>query len=266
MSPSLPPLAQDQEPLFIVGSMRSGSTWLRDMLRRVPNYICPEETHFLRWSEPFRTPGGMKPHLQNKLLKKHRAIDGVDPDVFDLMLRRCPSKGHLQRRYISAMAQAKGIDGAFRWFDKTPQNIYGLPLILAEFPRARVLHLVRNPLNVVASLQLGQQVLIPDLQGAINCWMEAVSIWDTMAPLAPDRMMEVRYEDILADVPGALAAITEFARVEAPQGLWHAQDARSEKNRWKQVLDAKAATRVVGRCAPAAARRGYDLEALVDAR
>ena len=59
MNVILPPKAADQQPLFIVGSMRSGSTWLRDLLRRIPNFICPEETHFMRWAEPFRTPGGM---------------------------------------------------------------------------------------------------------------------------------------------------------------------------------------------------------------
>lgn len=265
MNAHLPPLAQDQEPLFIVGSMRSGSTWLRDMLRRIPNFICPEETHFLRWSEPFRTPGGLKPHKHNLLLKKHRDIDGVDPEVFDLMLRLCPSKGHLHRRYISTFAQAQGVSPPFRWFDKTPQNIYGLPLILAEFPRARVLHLVRNPFNVVASLQLGRQVLIPDLQGAINCWLEPVTIWDTVAPLAPERMMEMRYEDVLADVPGSLASIAKFAKIDAAPGLWSASDAKPEKNLWKQALSETAAARVAGRCAPAAARRGYDLTAQIAA-
>ena len=39
-------------------SGRSGpaTTLTRDLLRRVPNFICPEETHFFRWSEPYRTP------------------------------------------------------------------------------------------------------------------------------------------------------------------------------------------------------------------
>lgn len=266
MTAPLPPLASDKMPLFIVGSMRSGSTWLRDMLRRVPDFICPEETHFLRWSDAFRAPGGMAPHVNNRLLRKHREMDGVTPEVFDLILRHSPSKGQLQRRYISAFAQAKGVAEPFRWFDKTPQNIYGLPMILAEFPRARVVHLVRNPLNVVASLKLGKQVLIPDLHGAINCWMEAVSIWDAMAKAAPRRMMEVRYGDILEDAPGRLAALMEFAQVPCPDNLWHASDARREKNQWKTVLSPKDAAIVARRCDKLASLRGYDLPGQVGER
>ena len=46
----------DDQPLFIIGSVRSGTTLTRYLLRRVPNFICPEETHFFRWAEPVRTP------------------------------------------------------------------------------------------------------------------------------------------------------------------------------------------------------------------
>ncbi len=210
MTVTLPPIADDTHPLFIVGSMRSGSTWVRNMLRRVPNYICPEETHFLRWSEPFRSPGGMHAHTKNRVLAMHRDLDGVDQEVFDQILENSPSKAHLHRSYIGAFAAAQGVVPPYRWFDKTPQNIYGLPLILAEFPRARVLHLVRNPLNVVASLQLGKQVSIPDLSGAINCWLEAVKIWDVMAPRFKRRTMEIRYEDILADPIASFSSITHI--------------------------------------------------------
>ncbi|UWQ95343.1 sulfotransferase [Rhodobacteraceae bacterium M385] len=265
MTTTLPPRASDKMPLFIVGSMRSGTTWLRDMLRRVPNFICPEETHFLRWSDPFRSPGGMGPHVSNTLLRKHREMDGVSEEVFEQLLEHCATKANLQRRYIGAFAQAKGVAEPFRWFDKTPQNIYGLPLILAEFPRARVVHLVRNPLNVVASLKLGRQVSVPDINGAINCWSEAVLTWDAMVRTAPRRMMEIRYEDMLADVPGTLSALMDFAKIDCPKDLWRPSDAHREKNQWKTVLTPEEAALVARRCAKAAGRRGYDLQAQVEA-
>ena len=42
------PEMADDRPLFIIGSVRSGTTLTRDLLRRVPDFICPEETHFFR--------------------------------------------------------------------------------------------------------------------------------------------------------------------------------------------------------------------------
>jgi hypothetical protein len=168
------PHAPDDRPLFLVGCVRSGTTLTRDLLRRVPGLLCPEETHFLRWAEPFRTPASMPPHRENAVLRRHRAIDGVPEEVFARLLETSRSKAELQRGYIAAFARTKGVSQPYRWADKTPQNIYGAPLILSEFPEARLCHIVRNPLNVVASMLLGRQVAVPDLHGAINYWCEAV--------------------------------------------------------------------------------------------
>jgi hypothetical protein len=203
-APQLPAPRRDA-PLFLVGCVRSGTTLTRDLLRRVPGVICPEETHFLRWSEPFRTPASMPPHTQNQVLRRHREIDGVPEEVFADLLRTCRSKGELQRAYIAAFARARG-------------DLRPLPLDRQDaaehlrrrpdpggVSRRRLLHIVRNPLNVVASMLLGRQVSVPDLHGAINYWCEAVQIAATLRKAAPDRIMDLRYEDLVADVPGAMA-------------------------------------------------------------
>ncbi len=251
----------DGRPLFIVGAVRSGTTLTRDLLRRVPYFICPEETHFFRWAEPFRTPHSWQPYRNNNLLKKHREMDGVSPEAFETVLNRSRNKSELQRNYITAFAQAKGITGPYRWFDKTPQNVYGAPLIAMEMPAARFLHLVRNPLNVVASLVLGRQVKIPDLHGACNYWIEAVQIMTSVAAAFPDRVLTMRYEDLVADVPGAMGKILDHAGVDAPGRLFRASDAHQERNLWRTELS-RAQTGVVrNRCGAIARSFGYDLDA-----
>lgn len=260
-----PPYADDR-PLFILGCVRSGTTLTRDLLRRVPGFICPEETHFLRWAEPFRTPHGLRQIRQNKLLVKHREIDGVAPDRFEEMLTTCRSKDELIRTYITAFAAAQGITGPYRWFEKTPQNVYAAPLLAQLFPKARFLHLVRNPLNVAASLILGRQVKVPDIHGACNFWLEAVEIVATLKAAYPERVLELRYEDLIADVPGHMAAILHHADVAAPEGLYSAADAHSERNLWRSALDAAQRGIVVARCGPQAERLGYDLAAMVARR
>jgi hypothetical protein len=252
-------------PLFIVGCVRSGTTLTRDLLRRVPGVICPEETHFLRWSEPFRTPASMPPHTQNRTLRLHREIDGVPEEVFLHLLETCRSKAELQIAYVEAFARARGITGPYRWIDKTPQNIYGAALILAEFPHARLLHIVRNPLNVVASMVLGRQVAVPDLHGAINYWCEAVQIAATLRKAAPDRIMELRYEDLIADVPEAMARVLAFADLPAPPRLYTKADAHPERNLWREALGPEARAAVLDRCGTLARQYDYDLEACLNA-
>lgn len=253
----------DGPPLFLVGCVRSGTTLTRDLLRRVPGVICPEETHFLRWSEPFRTPASMPPHTRNEVLRRHRAIDGVPEEVFAKLLATCHSKAELQRAYVTAFAQAQGVSGPYSWIDKTPQNIYGGALILAAFPSARLLHIMRNPLNVVASMLMGRQVSVPDVHGAINYWCEAVQIATTLKKAAPDRIMDLRYETLVADVPGTMAAVLQFAGIDAPPGLYARADAHPERDLWRSALGPADRDAVVTRCGALALSHGYDLRACV---
>jgi hypothetical protein len=261
MTETLTDQMADDRPLFIVGAVRSGTTLTRDLLRRVPNFICPEETHFFRWAEPFRTPHGMHPYRNNLLLKRHRAMDGVDEASFEAILAQSRTKAELQRRYIAAFARIKGVTGPYRWFDKTPQNIYGAPLIAQQMPRARFLFLVRNPLNVVASMKLGRQVKISDLYGACNYWVEAADIYSTLKAACPERVLCVRYEDLVADVPSVLAAILSHVGLEATPGLFRAKDAHPEQNLWRSALSEADARIVIDQCAARPSDFGYDLDA-----
>lgn len=253
------PIADDC-PLFIVGAVRSGTTLTRDLLRRVPNFICPEETHFFRWSEPFRTPHSYHTYRQNNLLKKHRDMDGVGAEEFEKILNQSRSKTELQRNYITAFARAKGITTPYRWFDKTPQNVYGAALIAQELPKARFLNLVRHPFNVVASLQLGRQVKIPDIFGACNYWVEAVQIMTALELAYPGRVMTLRYEDLIADVPGSMARVLDHAGMVAQPGLFDRSDAHPERNLWQSALKRTQARVVRNRCGAVARRLGYDLD------
>ncbi|WP_439136552.1 sulfotransferase family protein [Roseicyclus sp.] len=261
MIANLQPELADDRPLFIIGSVRSGTTLTRNLLRRVPNFICPEETHFFRWAEPFRTPHSWQPHRNNMLLKRHRTMDGIDEETFESILAISRSKAELQRRYIAAFARAQGVTGPYRWFDKTPQNIYGAPLIAQQMPQARFVFMVRNPLNVVASMKLGRQVKISDLYGACNYWLEAAAIYETLNMAYRERVMCLRYEDLVADVPKLMAKIMSHIDLSAPSALFHDNDAHAEKNLWLSALTPAEAAEVRAQCGAVAATFGYDLNA-----
>ncbi len=250
----------DDTPLFIVGCVRSGTTLMRDLLRRYPGLLCPEETHFFRWAEPFRTPHSLAPLQGNKVLAMHRRIDGVDEATYRQILATSRTRGELQRRYVAAFAAAQGLK-TYRWFDKTPQNIYGVNLIAQEYPKARFLHLVRNPLNVVASMKLGKVVSVPDIHGACNYWLEAVLMMRAFEAGHAPRVMQMRYEDVLADMPGRVRDILGFMGLDPIDGLYAATDVRAEQNRWRAVLSAQDVRVVRNRLGWHARQFGYDLEA-----
>ena len=149
----------NNEPFFIIGCVRSGTTLLRDILRNHPNLASPEETHYFRWAEVFGTPLSQMQLLNNQVLKKHREMDNISEDEFKTILERSSSRGDLQKRYMDRYLLNNKLS-ATRWFDKTPQNVYGSAMIASEFPRAKFVHIVRNPLNVVSSLRIGKVVKI----------------------------------------------------------------------------------------------------------
>ena len=194
----MPPIGTESPapPFLILGCVRSGTTMLRDALRRHPNLACPEETHFFRWAEPAGTEHFARVLMTNPVLRHHREMDGITEAEFRQMLQHSASRADLYTRYMALYLQ-RHKPGARRWFDKTPQNVYGAMLAAATVPRSRFVHIVRNPLDVAASLRLGKVMKPTSLVGAINYWNEATAIVRGLKRAYPSRVLELRYEDFV---------------------------------------------------------------------
>ena len=181
-------------PFFVLGSVRSGTTMLRHILERHPALICPEETHLFRWPYPFGTPDFRNVVANNRTLRRHREIDGISEETFAEMLAASSTRRALIGRYMEAYAERRKPE-ATRWFEKSPQNVYGIQLIRGLFPEARFVHIVRHPLEVVSSLKLGKVMKVPSVAGAANYWLEAVSAIRAFTESHDGKVWQARYED-----------------------------------------------------------------------
>lgn len=199
---------QAKFPFFILGAPRSGTTMLRDILRMHPNLASPEETHFFRWAEPFGSPGYQQPVTNNPILKRHRALDGITEAEFASMLKASVSRFDLCERYMALYLERRK-PSAKRWFDKTPQNVYGA-LLIASQSNARFVHIVRDPVQVVSSLRIGKLIKMADIVGASNYWNEAAGIMQGLRRAYPMRVHEVRYEDFVANPHAELQKLLSF--------------------------------------------------------
>lgn len=199
----------NKEIFFILGSVRSGTTLLRDLLRGHPNLICPEETHMFRWGEPFASTEYLHVNKVADTLIKHREMDGVDESDFLNILENSFDRKNFMLNYIELFKQIQNATNK-RCFDKTPQNVYGLPLIKAYFPEAKIIHIVRNPLNVVASLKQGKVLAPQTLTGAINFWKESILIINTLKPLFEDFLYEFKYEELTNNPAKEISSILTF--------------------------------------------------------
>lgn len=251
----IPKYSKENIPFFILGSPRSGTTLLRDLLREHPRLECPEETHFFRWSDPFASPKFIS-HYKTKLFKEHRAMDHIGEIQFAAMMEGLHSREHLAYDYGYYYLKAIGKPDA-RLYDKTPQNFYGIFLINAIYPEAKFIHIYRNPLNVVASLMEGKVMPVHSLRGAINSWTESMLLLEQFKKFKPELLLEICYEDMAADPDPYLKKILEFVGEDPKLLPSQKSKTHKEKNKYRDKLSEQEIQIVLDKCEPYLSRYGY---------
>ncbi|MFC1922353.1 sulfotransferase [Chloroflexota bacterium] len=113
------------------------------------------------------------------------------------------------------------------WGWKDPRTTLTFPIWLKIFPRAKILHILRNGIDVAISTHrrsLRQQKniikrafpmdYIPitlDFEYCFQLWEQYVSfVFEHKALIADDHYLEIRYEDLLQDPESKLRLISEF--------------------------------------------------------
>ena len=218
-----------------MGCARSGTTLLRDILRLHPRLECPEETHFFRWPDPIGTIRYTNLYQDSALFKRHRELDDIADADFYTALERSGDKKELMDFYGNAYLKKQN-NPEGRWFDKTPQHVYGLLLISALYPESVFIHIHRNPLNVVASLVQGKVMAKTTLIGGVNYWVESMMILNEYKKMAPQRLFEISYEKLTSNPEEEISTLLRFlgeddALIQYNDGL-----TRPESNHYRKIL------------------------------
>lgn len=152
----------------------------------------------LTWYEFYeRVPPGphQERHLPGEARANRRVIGRYFADRGELLA--------ILRRFVSALFDpVTAAAGKATWVEKTPFNVLSVPFLWELFPGARFVHMVRDPLFVVAS-HLHQSWAPRTLDDVVN-WVEPVyrRLLDQRPELAADaRYVELRLEDVAADWP-----------------------------------------------------------------
>ena len=243
-------------PFFLVGCVRSGTTLLRELLKQHPNLHAPEETHLFRWPHPFGTLDFSHIQQHDETLRAHRGLDGVSEERYEALLNAATSRRALQDGYAKLFFESQNI-AAGRWFDKTPQNIYGILLLSAVYPEAQFVHIVRHPLNVVTSLKAGKVMGPHSLDAAINTWFEAVSIAHEFGSAWPDRLHTLTYENLTQSPQAEMRALLDFLGEPALEDHFDFTQVHPERDRYQEDLTGQEQDTVRQRLVIEMARYGY---------
>jgi hypothetical protein len=148
--------------IFVVGASRSGTNLVRALLNAHSTLWVSAETHYFDDLRP-RLPRGTL-HGDARALAEdyflalsHRAF-GQDGDPEQSTVQReelrslAGELGGTGDAYFEALCRLRARrHGRERWGEKTPRHVYRIDDLLAAFPQAKVVCLVRDPRAVVAS-------------------------------------------------------------------------------------------------------------------
>ncbi len=201
-------------PIFVVGCGRSGTTMLRTILDKHPDLAIPPESLFivdyLKAQKFFKGPRLLKSILSESELSEW-GIRFAESDFNDLEL----NAGNIITRCHEIYSRSRG---KVIWGQKTPRFVRFLPLLCQFYPRARVIHVVRDPRAVVSSL-INSNVHRSNALFAALRWRRDAGAGHAAMSQDPGNILEIRYEDYVTE-PGAVTAeICEFLGIPFVQEM-----------------------------------------------
>ncbi len=212
---------------FIVGCGRSGTTLLVAMLLAGGEAAIPPETKYYGAYGDARgrfpaIRGGAQ--FERAMARAHRDLTrrGVTMDRARFeALARAGERSHpgLLTGALAAHAESTGRP---RVGEKSPVHTHYVGRIMEDFPRARFVHLLRDPRAVVLSRMtagFGTSLIGPNIER----WRRAAQMHERCAPaLGPERYLVVRYESLVADRRAELERLCAFLGLSVkPEMLEH---------------------------------------------
>ncbi len=232
-------LEDEKPPLFIVGNDRSGTTMLRLILDAGPEIAIPPESMILTDYGAVWENGALDdPEAAARFMTEvwgHPKIalwnlEGPPPQVPPGLDHAAAYRFVVQAPFRAYARQA----GKPRWGDKTPHYVHHIRALLAVWPQARVVILVRDGRDVALSVE--RMPFGPNnAWAAASWWARGIRAGRRAQAEHAGAVLTVRYEDLVSDPGRIVPEICAFADLTfGPEML-----AIDRADRTKIVVDQK---------------------------
>lgn len=195
------------QPVFLVGCPRSGTTWVQALLAEHPAIVTGPEGHFFAAFAAAEQCYRMAPDRRSGLSGYLSEADfyALMGDLFWRVNSRLP----VSNQEVSYL------------LEKSPGHCFNAEFILRTFPKARFIHLLRDPRSVAASLlrvaaTWGRAWAPRTIDAAAEFWWRHVTASRKIASLVPTprQFLEVRYEEFRQEPHRQLALVWQWLGVE----------------------------------------------------
>ncbi len=189
-------------PIFIVGLPRSGSTLLEQILsshsRVDGTHELPDLGLTIRSNRKLTDP--------NPSARYPKSVANLDPDEFN----------GIGSEYIERTRRHRG-DRPF-FTDKNPNNFLHVGLLHLMLPNAKIINAQRHPLDSCfgsyKQLFAQGQSFTYDLVELGEFYLQYQRLMDHWHEVLPGKVLDVRYEDVVADLEGQVRRILEYCELD----------------------------------------------------
>ncbi len=242
--------------IFIVGSPRSGTTLLRFILNCSDEVAICGETHFLG------TPGGQRHTFRKRFARvgdiktdtgAKRVVDYIYKlrvKIFWLWIQRNVARSDFLSELLKSDRTDRALLDLVTAFyardkpvrgEKTPSHIYHVHTLLEWFPRAKIVHVVRDPRAIFMS-KIKKKIHQKDVplvhrivrksNFALNCyyglsiqidWLRIMQLHQKYQRFYPNNYCLVRYEDLITDPLNQLKQLCDFLNIQMTEKMLEPQ-------------------------------------------
>lgn len=215
---------------FLVGALKSGTTWLQRLLHSHPDICCMGESHI---------GDEIAPKIEALCDQHNRLIEGKN-----LMLYGSDggypllTQGHVRyliHALLCMLLHRQTNSGTFACIgEKTPNHVQTLALLSQLIPHAKVIHIIRDGRDCAVSgwyhfRRVNQRNLdvveetYPRLaiyvEQFVQRWVQDVPKGQAFGHQHPDRYIEIRYEHLHERPEAELRGILQFLDLSASAGM-----------------------------------------------
>lgn len=203
---SLRPIeSPDHSPIFVIGTGRSGTTLLRQMLNAHPRIHVTHEAGFYSYARHAAKGASVDEWLERYFETFSFAWLRLPPQEVRDALPGGLSMERVSEVFKVIMRAKARQQGKIRYGEKNPLDTHNLPRIFADFPDARVVCIMRDPRPTVLSFN---RMPFGTSSALLNTYVCRIQ-WEHIKPFL-DRILEVRLEDLSADPRRAMRSILNY--------------------------------------------------------
>lgn len=189
----------DDSPIFVLGQPRTGTTLIERVITSHSQvHSAGELQHF---------------GLALRRLSRYSDPRRFSKQLFEMTDDLQPEKiGNL---YLQSTAKMRG--DAPRFVDKLPQNYLLIPFILAALPNAKIVHLVRDPMDAcfASFKQLFADAYLHSYEQEEMArhharYLDLMNVWRERFP---DRFFDIRYEDVASNLEDSAKSLLRYLRL-----------------------------------------------------